>query len=991
MQTIPASRVTLVVEPEAHEGVRRVAATVARDFATVTGVTPAVSATLPDDGTTAVVIATLGRSPLTDAYAARGEFDPAAIAGKDEVFQITGVDGPALLVVGADKRATIYGAFALSEHLGVSPLHYWGDATPQRRPDATLGPEVEQVSRQPSVRYRGFFINDEWPCFGTWTHRTFGGFTAELYDHVFELLLRLRGNYLWPAMWTSSFAVDGPGQAAEELADLYGIVVGASHHEPCLRASEEWEHDAGEGTAYGSAWDFTTNAEGLTRYWADGLRRSGGHGRMITIGMRGERDSAILGDDSPIQANVDLLTQVITTQRALCAAHAPGEPQMLALYKEVEDYFYGSADVAGLADWDGLDDVILMLCDDNFGFVRSLPTPELAGRRFGLYYHFDYHGQPVSYEWMPSTPFEKTWEQLSKAYEFGIRDTWVVNVGDLKFNEVSLAHFMALAYDMDTYGAHHLDSVTRWADTWTAATFPTADAPTRERITAVLRSYVRLNGLRRPEAIDATVYHPAHHGEADRLLAETARIQDLSDQALAALPEAAREAYRSMIDLPASASLNLLRMHLFAAKNHHFAAQGKKIANDYAAHVTDCIENDRRLTGEIAALAGGKWHGMELAEHVGFTQWNDSGNRYPLRMQVEPVRGPRMVVSRPDGAATWHQQYGRTPSVVVDDFLDAGVDEVTIEIANDGTGALDFTVEAPDRPDWLTVTPTSGTVTGQGEITLRCDRPRLGPGVHTARLLVSDGATTVALDVAAAYPEGADLPPTTFLARRGVVAIDAHHAASATATPDARFVALTDHGRSGTGVTVRPVTASFTEADLRPSVTYRFVPPAAGECTVELWTTPVNPVRAHTPLRLTLETGGHRSVVTTVPAGYTAFHTDPVWETGVLDNIRVTTTTIPTTEDVTELTLAPLEPGLILERILVYPWGAARRVVPRAAGELAQRRAGRRDTRLGRRRDGRVGSVQASGGRYPPAGSDETADRDAPPLHTAGRLAVAGR
>ena len=934
MSPISAARITLVVEPEAHEGVRRIADKVVGDVLAVTGARPPVAAGLPADGTTAVVVATLGSSPLADAYAAAGAFDPAALAGKTEVFQVARTDD-GLLVVGSDRLGTIYGAFALSEHLGVSPLHWWGDAVPARRPDATFGAGVEQLSKEPSVRYRGFFINDEWPCFGTWTFQRFGGFTAEMYDHVFELLLRLRGNYLWPAMWSSSFAEDGPGQASEELAALYGIVVGASHHEPCLRASEEWDHVRGPGTPYGNDWDFQANGEGLTRFWEDGLKRSAGRGRMVTIGMRGERDSALLGEHSPIADNVELLKEVISTQRGLIAKHDPEAPQVLALYKEVEDYFYGSPGVPGLKDWDGLDDVVLMLCDDNFGFVRTLPTPDLAKHRFGLYYHFDYHGGPVSYEWMPSTPFEKTWEQLSKAYAFGIRDVWVVNVGDLKFNEVSLAHFMAMAFDMDTHGPERLGSAREWVDGWVTSTFPSLSDDGRAAASEVLRGVYRLNGLRRPEAQNAVVFHPTNHGEADRLLAEVDRLWGLNDGVVAELggPAASSSdtltAYRSMVDLPARASLTLLRMHLLAAKNQHYARQGKAVANEYADRVAEAIAADRAIAAEIAAFNGGKWFGHHLAEHVGFTQWTEHANRYPVRALVEPVGKPRLVVSRPDSVDVAHQTYGPPMSVRVDDFLDAGVESAAVEVANDGVGEVAFTVVPEgELPAWLSVSPTSGSVAGQALVTLRCNRSLLpADGVVTARLLVSDGEATVALDVSAARPEAADLPPMTFLPRRGVVVIDADQVAAAEWTREGSFVALADHGSTGAGLAVRPVTASFAEGEPAPSVTYRFVAPAAGECAVELWTTPVNPVANHTPIRLTLRAGGPASsmlpeVVTTVPADFTAFHTDPRWAQGVLDNTRVTTTSIPTSDGVNELTISPLEPGLVLERLVIYPVGS---------------------------------------------------------------------
>ncbi len=255
------------------------------------------------------------------------------------------------MIAGSDKRGTIYGLFHLSELLGVSPWVYFADVLPVKRDTVILTQAVNTVSKEPSVKYRGFFINDEWPSFGSWTFRHFGGFTAEMYDKVFELLLRLKGNYLWPAMWTSSFSLDGPGMANALLADEYGIVMSNSHHEPCLRHSEEWDLVKGEGSPYGTEWNFDRNKKGLTRYWRDGLRRNGRLENIITMGMRGERDSEILGHAATLKENIDYLKEVISTQNQLireCVDNNLDQvPRMLALYKEVEAYFYGDDKTEG--------------------------------------------------------------------------------------------------------------------------------------------------------------------------------------------------------------------------------------------------------------------------------------------------------------------------------------------------------------------------------------------------------------------------------------------------------------------------------------------------------------------------------------------------------------------------------------------------------------------------------------------------------------------
>ncbi|MDE5891325.1 MAG: glycosyl hydrolase 115 family protein, partial [Acetatifactor sp.] len=453
---------------------------------------------------------TVGKSPLAEALEQAGLLDLSQVRGKREVYLIRKLSASQLcqlkaqaevlsgleelwLVCGSDKRGTIYGMFALSEYIGVSPLCFWGDAEPASNPDAELGDDIQTISKEPSVRYRGFFINDEWPCFGNWTCGHFGGFNADAYEHVFELLLRLKGNYLWPAMWSASFPIDGPGSANEELADIYGVVMGYSHHEPCLRASEEWDKVRGPETKYGNEWNFYTNEQGLLNYWEEALKRSGKYENLITIGMRGERDTSMLGEQATVEENVNLLKDIIRKQRALIAENVEREnpPQLLALYKEVEAYFYGDEHVQGLKDWEELDGVICMLCEDNFGQMRTLPTPEVRGRKggWGMYYHFDYHGGPISYEWVDSTPMAKTWEQMCMAYEYGIRDAWIVNVGDLKFHEVPLSYFLALAYDYDKWGYGNKESYREYTRLWAEKNFPQATAALRDQIGHVLTEY----------------------------------------------------------------------------------------------------------------------------------------------------------------------------------------------------------------------------------------------------------------------------------------------------------------------------------------------------------------------------------------------------------------------------------------------------------------------------------------------------------------------
>jgi len=966
---------SFTVETEAFEGVKRIAKKVAADFQKVCGALPQITEELPKSGN-AVIFATLGKSPLTDKLASAGKFDPSSIRGKREVYQIKFINSPfdgiskALLVCGSDKRGTIYGMFALSEYIGVSPLHFWGDAEPERREKIEISEKIETVSKEPSIKYRGFFINDEWPCFGNWTFSHYGGFTEEMYDNVFELLLRLKGNYLWPAMWTSSFALDGPDHLNEELADIYGVVIGASHHEPCLRASEEWDKVRGKDSVYGNDWNYYINKDGLLRYWEDGLKRSGKYEKIITIGMRGERDSSMLGEDAALKDNIDLLKDIIKNQHELIKKHVNPNlnevPQVLALYKEVEEYFYGNENVSGLKDWDGINGVTCMLCEDNFGFMRTLPTPDIRERKggFGMYYHFDYHGGPVSYEWMPSTSFERTCEQMSMAYDYGIRDIWIVNVGDLKFNEVPLAYFLELAYDFEKWGCaaepegrrspsglsaesegrnvpSAPNSIDQYTALWLEKTFPSAAAGVREKMARVLHGYIRMNAMRRPEAQNSEIYHPCHYLEADRMLGMAAAIEKENEEAYAALSPNEKETYYSMIYFPAKASINLLRMHLYAGKNKHYAKQGKKIANNYAALVTECIEKDRALAKEFALFKNGKWKGMELEQHIGFVKWNEDNCRYPLRYQVEPAYKPRMSVSRKDREEIFTKTYGGPMTIVVEDYTYAGNDQVILEIANDGIGAIEYVIEQDDKHDWLQISSVKGTVESQEEVILRCNRQKLTEEIQTARLLIKDKETVVAVEIKAKNPNTKDLPAMTFLENNGVIVMEANQFCGKKDTARGSFLELKNYGRSGAGMKVFPTTVGFIETDEKPSLAYRFLVEEAGAYMVEIWTTPTNSVQNKRPLRFVL--GQHpctadsrglaqssapaqsrQQVLTAVPADFMAGSpSDQRWCQGVLNQIRICRASLTFESGVREISIGALEAGLVIERVLIYRVGAA--------------------------------------------------------------------
>ena len=382
----------IVLEDNGVQGVKKMAGIFAKDIERVTGIEPETLTEFPKDKSFVIYLG------LAESLQVKTTFekliDTKDIAGKRENYGIFMFENPAnkgqqvLAVVGSDKRGLTYGMFHISEIIGVSPWYFWADANVKRKAEVILTDDICMISKEPSVRYRGFFINDEQPCLGNWARENYGSISPgpELYEKIFELLLRLKGNYIWPAMWRSDFTLDYFDNAV--LANEMGVIVGASHHEPCCRSGQEFQRLRHDNPQYGTDWSFLSNAEGITEFWKDGLTRNKDFENLITIGMRGENDSYLMPEDATLEDNINVLKKAIIKQKELIEKYAPSQhPQLLALYKEVEEYYYGDENTKGLKDWEALDNDIMMLCDDNFANVRTLRDDELRKKNggFGMY------------------------------------------------------------------------------------------------------------------------------------------------------------------------------------------------------------------------------------------------------------------------------------------------------------------------------------------------------------------------------------------------------------------------------------------------------------------------------------------------------------------------------------------------------------------------------------------------------------------------------
>ena len=601
-----------------HSCVKIAAANLAADFEKVTGTAPSLNFSNLNSPT--ILIGTLGVNKQIDQWVKQGELRD--LKGKTEKYIIKTI-GDQLVIAGSDKRGTVYGIYELSRQMGISPWYYWADV-PVERHTLLYIKEGEYTDGEPAVRYRGLFLNDEAPCLTTWVKNTFGTDFGghKFYEKVFELILRLKGNYLWPAMWGWAFYADDPENL--KTADAMGVMMGTSHHEPMARNHQEYARDR---KGWG-AWNYATNKENLDRFFREGIERMNGTDDIVTIGMRGDGDEA-MGNGT----DTKLLENIINNQRRIIkevtGKSADKTPQIWALYKEVQDYYDAGLRVP--------DDVTILLCDDNWGNVRRLPTAEEQKRKggWGLYYHVDYVGAPRNTKWINVTPIQNMWEQLQLAYFGGIQKLWILNVGDLKPMEYPIQLFMDMAWDPSKYRVDNLLDHTR---AFCAESFGEDQACEASQLLNLVSKY---NGRITSEMLDAKAYTTY---EFAQVVADYQALEARALRQFITLKPEARDAYRQIVLFPIQAMGNIYEMYYAQAMNHQLAAQNDPEANCWAERCRKAFERDQQLNQQYnKEIAGGKWDGMMIQKHISYKIWNDNypADVCPDLIEVKaPTEGP---------------------------------------------------------------------------------------------------------------------------------------------------------------------------------------------------------------------------------------------------------------------------------------------------------------------------------------------------------------
>jgi hypothetical protein len=571
----------------------------------------------PSAQDTVIIAGTLGHSTVIDELVANGALDIADIEGEWESFTTQLIESPipgsprALVIAGSDPRGTIFGIYDISEQIGVSPWYWWADVpAPENQNIYALAEGKTQAS--PSVKYRGIFLNDEQPGLSGWVQWNYPdtpygvGYNHDYYARVFELLLRLRANYLWPALWGTMFEIDDPGN--QPLADAWEIVLGSSHTEPMMRAQNEFGNfyiRAGLGP-----WAYNLNNKTIDEYFVYGAQRAKPYARnsLWTMGMRGTGDTAIEG--LGVEYIVAMLETLVHNQRAIIEdvldVPATEVPQTWCLYKEVMSYILEGLTIP--------DDITLLWADDNWGNVRRVPIDEETTRAgsAGVYYHFDYVGDTRSYKWINTIQLEKTAEQMQLAYAHGADRIWVVNVGDLKPLEVPISHFLDMAYDAEKWA---VENVTDWTHAWATREF---GADTADDVTDVLTRYGMYAARRKYELIEPHIYSVINYNEADAVLEQWATLEDDAQAVYDGLDESRKAAFFEMVLHPVIGGHIVHKIHIAAQRNSVWAKQRRNAANSVISDALAEFEADGDLTQRWDELLDGKWKRMLDQTHLGF-------------------------------------------------------------------------------------------------------------------------------------------------------------------------------------------------------------------------------------------------------------------------------------------------------------------------------------------------------------------------------------
>ncbi|RYY76835.1 MAG: glycosyl hydrolase [Gammaproteobacteria bacterium] len=902
-----SSSATLYVDSQDYPGVKRAAKNLQIDIEKVTSRKPILTEDKQGLQDQVVIIGTIGHSQLIDELVASKKIDVHGIKDQWDAYQLSVVQNPtpnikqALVIVGSNKRGTTYGIYDLSEQIGVSPWYWWADVPAKKKSTLSISKNTH-VLEMPKVKYRGIFLNDEAPALTNWVVKNYGNFNHEFYEHVFELLLRLKANFLWPAMWNNSFNADDPLNM--ELADEYGIVMSTSHHEPMMRAHKEWTTDEGK-------WDYHGNKKNIFPFWKGGVERNKNFESVITVGMRGDGDEPMSESE-----NISLLENIVKDQRDIISQvfNKPAEqvPQVWALYKEVQGYYDKGMRVP--------DDVTLLWCDDNWGNIRRLPTPEERKRSggAGVYYHFDYVGGPRSYRWINTNSIAKIWEQMNLAYQYDANKIWIVNVGDLKPMEYPIEYFLRMAWNPEQWPK---ERISEYGKLWAAREFGEQYA---NEIAELMTGYTRHNMRRKPELQDEKTYSQLHYREADRMTEAVTNLRSKAEQLYTKIPAESKNAFFQLVLHPVKASAIITEMYDMVGKNHLYAEQGRAYANEYGDKARLLFNADQELQKQFdTELSNGKWKGFMDQPHIGYTHWNNPpANTMPLLYDAPPHDAADMGVGIEGNSSAWPQQassvWPHTGNYSLARFDRYGKQTRTIEVFNKGTEAFTFSVKTSDP--WIIVKFDNERVVRNQIIKVSIDWNKAPKGEIDGTInIVGTGWGGALIKISAIKTDSVAKNFKGFIESDGYVAIEAEHFAKSQSVSGYAWQKIPEHGRNLSSMSVYPLgDTSFTDLKNAPYLEYNIYFFSKGTFNLDSIFAPTLPFAPERGLRYAVAVDDEQPQIIDIASD----KSNEAWEESVRSEMRKATSKHAiNSAGAHKLRIYAIDPAVVLERIEINTGG----------------------------------------------------------------------
>jgi hypothetical protein len=932
--SVDARPVPLFIDKDDYPGVVRTMVDLRTDIERVTNTEPNLSTTTLPESDKIILAGTIGRSSIIEQLIESGKLDVSGVRGKWETFILRVIDNPfdgiekALVIAGSDKRGTIYGIYELSKQIGVSPWYYWADVPVRHQPDIYIAPDPLTLG-EPKVQYRGIFINNENPALLGWVNHTFGGFNHNFYEKVFELILRLRGNYLWPAMWGKAFHDDDQKNA--EMADLYGVVIGYTHHEPMMRAHVEWSRSGG------GPWDYQTNDEFLRGFWREGIERMGTFESTVTLGMRGDGDYPMSDE-----ANIELLERIVNDQRRILEESAQDVDNVLqlwALYKEVQEYYEKGMQVP--------DDVMILLANDNWGNVRLLPDPDEARQRkggWGMYYHFDYVGGPRSYKWINTVQISRIWEQMHLTYRHGVDRMWLVNVGDIKPMEFPISFFLDFAWNPDSMPVGKIADYPRW---WAKQQFGNEYA---DEIGYLLTEYTRYNSRRKPELLNQDTYSIFHYREAERIVEEYNELATHAERINELLPEKYRDAFYQLVLYPVKASANLNELYLAAAKNRLYREQGRVSTNTMADKVRRHFDLNTEFDEHYHhKIADGKWLHMMSQTRIGYSSWREPPkNIMPPVAIISPAEPPDMGIfvegsqgwwrANSDYPVTFYAHYienyferpGETRDPILPQFDTFNRQSFFIELFNRGRTPFDYRVK-PDA-GWVKVSEPEGTIDDQKRVWISIDWDQVPDGTHRIPITIESSTIDATGRVGNAgspitvYAEIfnpsslSENDVTGYVEGNGYVSIEAPNYSRNIQAGDIAWTYIPQLGRTYAAMMPLPVRAESRtpDDDSTPRLEYDMHLFTTGEVKVHVYLSPTKNYTHTKGLRYGISFDDEEPQIVNMHEEMIDGFNTQAWERWVSNNINIRKTTHTIAEPGRHvLKLWMVDPGVVVQKIVV--------------------------------------------------------------------------